>query len=66
MNLQKINEIRASAGLPAIEAKPGVIDAKRRQAANAAKRAQASRDLKALRGSGKKQNKLVITRETGL
>ena len=54
MNLQKINEIRASAGLPAIEAKPGVADAKKRQAANAAKRAQASRGLKALRGSGKK------------
>jgi hypothetical protein len=53
MNLKQINEIRATAGLPALESKSDTA-AKRRQAANRAARGQASRDLKALRGSGKK------------
>lgn len=54
MNLAKINEIRARAGLPALAANPKAADARRRQAANQAARAQANRDLKALRGSGRK------------
>ena len=54
MNLAKINEIRARAGLPALAANPTAADARRRQAANQAARAQANRDLKALRGSGRK------------
>lgn len=52
MNLSQANVIRANMGLAPIVAKPS--DAKRRQAANQALRAQASRDLKALRGSGRK------------
>ena len=54
MNLAKINEIRANAGLPALAANPKAADARRRQAANQAARAQANRELKALRNSGKK------------
>lgn len=51
MNLQQINEIRANANLPALAANPKTADAKKRQAANRAVRAQASRDLKAKRAS---------------
>lgn len=54
MNLSKINEIRASAGLAALAPNPKTANAKRRQAANRAVRGQASRDLKAKRNSGKK------------
>lgn len=53
MNLASINAIRATAGLPAIAAKSNVA-AKKRQSDNQAARAQACRDLKALRGSGRK------------
>lgn len=53
MNLSTINAIRASAGLPALESKDNQAQ-KRRQAANQAARAQANRETKALRGSGKK------------
>lgn len=52
MNLSQANVIRANMGLAPLVAKTS--DAKKRQAANQAVRAQASRDLKALRGSGKK------------
>ena len=52
MNIVQANVIRANMGLAPIVAKPN--DAKKRQSANQAKRAQESRDLKALRGSGKK------------
>lgn len=53
MNLAHINAIRATAGLPAIASKANPA-AKKRQSDNQAARAQACRDLKALRGSGKK------------
>lgn len=53
MNLKQINAIRVTAGLSVLETKSD-NGAKRRQAANRAARGQASRDLKALRGSGKK------------
>lgn len=54
MNLAKINEIRTTAGLPVLTADPKKADQKKRQAANQAARAQACRDLRSLRGSGKK------------
>lgn len=53
MNLATINETRANAGLAPLVSKVDAA-AKRRQDANRAARAQANRDLKALRGSGKK------------
>ena len=55
MNIAKINEIRATAGLPAL-----IVDldkkasAKKRQDANRAARGQASRDLKDARSRNKK------------
>lgn len=54
MNLEQINAIRANASLPALKGDPRK-DAKRKaQDANRAARAQACRDLKSKRGSGKK------------
>ena len=54
MNLKQINDVRANAGLPALEGDPRK-DAKRKaQDANRAARAQARRDLKSKRGSNKK------------
>ncbi len=53
MNIAKANEIRANMGLTPLVAK-GNADAKKRQAANQAQRAQQCRDLKSLRSSGKK------------
>ena len=46
MNLTKINEIRANAGLGPLAPNPGKQAQKRRQDANKAARAQQSRDLK--------------------
>jgi hypothetical protein len=54
MNLAKINEIRAAAGLAPLPGNPKKQAQHKRQAANRAARAQASRDLKSLRASGKK------------
>lgn len=54
MNLTKINEIRATAGLAPLTGNPGKQAQHKRQAANKAARAQASRDLKSLRSSGRK------------
>lgn len=53
MNLDTINSIRATAGLPPL-AKVDKSAQKRRQDANRAARAQANREMKSLRGSGKK------------
>ena len=49
MNLTKINEIRANAGLGPLAPNPGKQAQKRRQDANKAARAQESRDLKSKR-----------------
>lgn len=52
MNIAQANVIRANMGLTPIVTKAN--DAKKRQTANQAARAQANRDLKSLRGSGRK------------
>lgn len=55
MNRTQANEIRASIGLPALVGDSVAKQAqKRKQAANQAMRAQASRDLKAKRSSRSK------------
>lgn len=55
MNIAQINAIRASANLPALAVDTaGKAAAKKREAANKAKRAQASRDLKDARARNKK------------
>ncbi len=54
MNLIQINAIRASAGLAPLAPNPAKQAQAKRQAANKAARAQASRDLKAKRGKGGK------------
>jgi hypothetical protein len=53
MNLAKINEIRANMNLAPLAAK-ATNTAKKRQLDNQAARAQACRELKSLRGSGRK------------
>lgn len=50
MNLAKINEIRANAGLQPLAPNPGKQAQKRRQDANKAARAQKNRDTKTSRG----------------
>jgi hypothetical protein len=53
MNLAQINAIRANAGLPALQGDPRKADKRKALEANRAARAQASRDLKSKRSSGK-------------
>ena len=54
MNLKQINEIRASAGLPAIQAVKTSADARKRNERNRRERAAESRALKSKRqGRGK-------------
>lgn len=54
MNLTKINEIRANAGLGPLAPNPGKQAQAKRQAANKAARAEQSRELKAKRNKGGK------------
>ena len=54
MNLQQINEIRATAGLKPLAINPDKQAKHKRQAANKAARAQASRDMKNKRAKGGK------------
>lgn len=54
MNLMQINAIRANAGLAPLQGDPRKAEKRKAQDANRAQRAQACRDLKSKRGSGKK------------
>lgn len=55
MNLKQINEFRVSHGLTPLTPQIARADFKRNQNANRAARAQACRDLKAVRSSSKKK-----------
>ena len=54
MNLAQINQIRAGMNLPLLAANPNKQAQKKRQAANAAARAEANREIRSKRNSGRK------------